>query len=211
MESKTDEIVEQRVVREVAGVVRTPEALGTWSMRPNSTDSIVRTSTSWRTSRPFANVSERCSCRWRISPMSRARRGEPSSIVTISRWRGLQRSLCCFRSARPSRLWVSWRPVEGLAAALTAAAAAGAASGGLGALAARHLGRDRAKLIETMIREGGLVVWVRVRTEEAERLAEQIMRGGGADAVRVHEIALDKRLSELPVAVVVADEIAGRA
>jgi hypothetical protein len=91
----------------------------------------------------------------------------------------------------------------GLAAALAAAAAAGTASGGLGALAARHLGRDRAKLVETLIMEGGLVVWVRVRTEEAERRAEQIMRDGGAEAVRVHEIALDKRLSDLPLASIV--------
>ncbi|MGB3582093.1 MAG: hypothetical protein WBA40_13430, partial [Roseiarcus sp.] len=82
---------------------------------------------------------------------------------------------------------------------------------GLGALAARHLGRDRAKLIETMIIEGGLVVWVRVRTEEAERQAEQIMRDGGAEAVRVHEIALDKRLSDLPLAGIVGDEVSGRA
>jgi hypothetical protein len=37
------------------------------------------------------------------------------------------------------------------------------------------------------------------------------MRDGGAEAVRVHEIALDKRLSDLPLADVVADEIAGRA
>ncbi len=80
---------------------------------------------------------------------------------------------------------------------------------GLGALAARHLGRDRAKLIETTIMEGGLVVWVRVRTEEAERQAEQIMRDGGAEAVRVHEIALDKRLSDLPLAGIVGDEVSG--
>ena len=99
----------------------------------------------------------------------------------------------------------------GLAAALAAAAAAGTASGGLGALAARYLGKERAKLIETMIMEGGLVLWVRIRSEERERLAEEIMRDGGADAVRVHEITLDKRLSELPLADVVADEIAGRA
>jgi hypothetical protein len=81
----------------------------------------------------------------------------------------------------------------------------------LGALAARYLGKERAKLIETMIMEGGLVVWVRVRSEERERLAEAIMRDGGAEAVRVHEIALDKRLSELPLADVVADEVGGRA
>jgi hypothetical protein len=43
----------------------------------------------------------------------------------------------------------------GLAAAVAGAVAGGAASGGLGALAARFLGRERAELIETMISEGG--------------------------------------------------------
>jgi hypothetical protein len=66
------------------------------------------------------------------------------------------------------------------------------ASGGV--LATRHLGdRDHDH-------KGGVVVWVRVRTEEAERQAEQILRDGGTEAVRVHEVASDKRLSELPLA-----------
>src|ERR1700733_12915080 len=46
-----------------------------WSMRSNSTGSTGRTLTSWRTSRPFVSVLERCSFPWRNSPMSRARRG----------------------------------------------------------------------------------------------------------------------------------------
>ena len=59
--------------------------------------------------------------------------------------------------------------------------------------------------------EGGLVVWVRVRSEEREWLAEAIMRHGGAEAVRVHEITLEKRLSDLPLASIVGDEVSGRA
>jgi len=55
-----------------------------------------------------------------------------------------------------------------------------------------------------MISEGGLVLFVRVRSEEAERLAEQIMRDQGVEAVRVHEIAIDKRLKDLPLADVIA-------
>ena len=74
----------------------------------------------------------------------------------------------------------------------------------LGALATRFIGRKRAELIETMISEGGLVLFVRVRSEEAERRAEQIMRDQGVEAVRVHEIAIDKRLNDLPLADVIA-------
>jgi hypothetical protein len=87
----------------------------------------------------------------------------------------------------------------GLAAALAAAAAAGTATGGLGALAAQFLGRERAKLVEAMIMEGGIVLWVRVRSGDAERKAEQIMRDHGLDAVRTHEISIDKRLEDLPL------------
>src|ERR1700690_3198855 len=54
-------------------------------------------------------------------------------------------------------------PGGAVAPALAAAAAAGTASGGLGTLATRHLERDRAKLIETMIMEGGLVLWGGIR------------------------------------------------
>jgi hypothetical protein len=90
--------------------------------------------------------------------------------------------------------------------ALAAAAAAGAATGGVGLLATRHLSQERAKLVETMMLEGGLVLWVRVRSQETEQLAEQIMREHRVDAVRVHEIKLDKRLEDLPLANIVARE-----
>ena len=110
MESKTDEIVEQRVVREVAGVVRTPEVLEKVvdALELNGFDRAdidvmadvetirKRFGTVFVPVEEFADVP-----------------GAPSSIATISRWRELQRSLCCSRSARPSRRWVSWRPVAG--------------------------------------------------------------------------------------------------
>jgi hypothetical protein len=210
MESKTDEIVEQRVVREVAGVVRTPEVLERVvdALELNGFDRAdidvmadvetirKRFGTMFIPLEEFADVPG--------APRRAFVHGDDISMA---------------RSAAFSVLFSIGATVAamgvvasggGLAAALAAAAAAGTASGGLGALAARHLGRDRAKLIETMIMEGGLVLWVRVRSEERERRAEQIMRNGGAEAVRVHEIALDKRLSDLPLASIVGDEISGR-
>jgi hypothetical protein len=59
-------------------------------------------------------------------------------------------------------------------------------------------------MIETMMMEGGLVLWVRVRSEEAERQAEEIMREQGVEQIRVHEIVIDKRLEDLPLADVIA-------
>ena len=86
-----------------------------------------------------------------------------------------------------------------LALALAAAAAGGAAAGGTGALIARLLGRQQAKELESQMATGGLVLWVRVRSPGREELAQQILRGHGAEAVRVHEIEIEKRLEDVPL------------
>ena len=210
MESKTDEIVEQRVVREVAGIVRTPEILEKVvdALELNGFDRadidvmadvetiLKRFGTVFVPVEEFADVPG-------APRRAFVHRDDISSGLSTAF--GVLFSL----GATAATLGVV-ASGGGLAAALAAAAAAGTASGGLGALAARYLGRDRAKLIETMIMRGGLVLWVRVCTEEAERRADEIMRDGGAEAVRVHEITLDKRLSELPLAHIVGDEVSGR-
>lgn len=86
-----------------------------------------------------------------------------------------------------------------LALALAAATAGGAVGGGIGALAARLLGQEQAKELETQMAAGGLVLWVRVRSPDQEQKAQQILVGNGAEAVRVHEIEIDKRLEDLPL------------
>lgn len=87
-----------------------------------------------------------------------------------------------------------------LALALAAAAAGGAAGGGVGALISRVLGAERARDLETLMAAGGLVLWVRVRTSDQEDKAQRTLREHGAEAVRVHEIKIDKRLADLPLA-----------
>lgn len=210
MESKTDEIVEQRVVREVAGVVRTPEVLEKVvdALELNGFDRAdidvmadVETILK-RFGSVFVPVEE-------FADVPGAPRRAFVHRDDISSGLSTAFGVLFSIGATVATLGVV-ASGGGLAAALAAAAAAGTASGGLGALAARYLLRDRAKLIETMIMRGGLVLWVRARTEEAERRADEIMRDGGAEAVRVHEITLDKRLSELPLAHIVGDEVSGR-
>jgi hypothetical protein len=87
-----------------------------------------------------------------------------------------------------------------LAAALAAVALGGTVGGGLGALAARFIGREHARALETELAAGGLVVWVRVRSPELERRAIDILRGHFADGVRAHDITVDKRIADLPLA-----------
>jgi hypothetical protein len=52
---------------------------------------------------------------------------------------------------------------------------------------------------------GGLVLWVRVRSPEREEQAQQILREHGAQAVRVHEIEIDKRFEDTPLSSLVLD------
>jgi len=86
-----------------------------------------------------------------------------------------------------------------LAAAAVAAAAGGAIAGGFGALIARVIGREQAKELERQMAAGGLVLFVRARSPDQEEKAQQILHDHGAEAVRVHEVEIDKRLSELPL------------
>lgn len=204
MEPKTSEILEQSVVREVAGIVRTPETL----------DNVVEALELAGFDRADIDVmADTATIRDRFGtvfiPVE-----ELADVPGTPRRAFIQRDdVSMVRAGAFGMLFYVGATVAALgivasggslAAALAAAAAAGTASGGLGVLATQFLNRERAELIETMIMEGGLVLWVRVRSGNAERRAEQLMREHGVEAVRVHEITLDKRLEDLPLADVVA-------
>jgi hypothetical protein len=87
-----------------------------------------------------------------------------------------------------------------VAAAAAAAAIGGAATGGLGALGlSRFLEERRAKELEALLATGGIILWVRVRSPEQEDKAQEILRKHGGEAVRVHEVEIEKRLEDLPL------------
>jgi hypothetical protein len=206
MKRKTDEIViDQAVVREVAGVVRTTtildnviEALQLAGFDRADIDVMADAKTIRdRFSQIFVPVEDLAD----VPGVPRRAFITDDDVTTLRV--GLF-GILFYIGATAAALSVV-ASGGGLAAAVAGAVAGGAASGGLGALATRFLGRERAELIETMISEGGLVLFVRVRSEEAERRAEQIMCDQGVEAVRVHEITIDKRLKDLPLADVIAD------
>lgn len=87
-----------------------------------------------------------------------------------------------------------------LALVAAAATAAGAVGAGIGASAVRLLGKKQAEELENQLMAGGIVVWVRVRSQEKEAEAQEILAKFGGDAIRVHEIELEKRLDDLPLA-----------
>lgn len=46
---------------------------------------------------------------------------------------------------------------------------------------------------------GGIVLWVRAHDPEKEAQAQEILARFGGEAIRVHEIEIDKRLADLPL------------
>ena len=86
-----------------------------------------------------------------------------------------------------------------LALVAAAAAAAGTVGAGIGAAAIHLLGKKQAEELELQLRAGGMVVWVRVRYPEKEAQAQEILARFGGEAIRVHEIEIDKRLADLPL------------
>jgi hypothetical protein len=88
------------------------------------------------------------------------------------------------------------RTAPALGAAAVAALAAGAVAAGF---AARRLGRKPPPGLEWLTPERGIIMWVRVRSQEQESDAQEILRRHGAQAVRVHEIEIDKRAEDIPL------------
>jgi hypothetical protein len=204
MDSENQQVLEQSVVREVAGIVRSQQALDDVvdalelsGFDRADIDIMADESTILnRFGHMFIPVEE-------LADVPGAPRRAFIRADDVSMVRAQAFGVLFYVGAVAAALGVV-ASGGSLAAALAAAAAAGTASGGIGAAATRFLGRERADLVETMINEGGVVLWVRVRSEEAEKRAEQILRAHGAEAVRVHEITLEKRLEDLPLADVIA-------
>lgn len=86
-----------------------------------------------------------------------------------------------------------------LALVAAAAAAAGTVGAGIGAAAIHLLGKKQAEELELQLMAGGIVVWVRVRDPEREAQAQEILASFGGEAIRVHEIEIEKRLADLPL------------
>jgi hypothetical protein len=80
-----------------------------------------------------------------------------------------------------------------------AAAIGAVAAGGIGALIARAFARRHARELAAQLAARDLVLCVRVRSIEQEAKAQDILIGHGAEAVRPHEIQIEKRLEHLPL------------
>jgi hypothetical protein len=95
--------------------------------------------------------------------------------------------------------WIVVKSGGELIWACVAAAIGAIAAGWIGAQLARALARRRIRHLEAQLITSDLVLLVRVRSAEEEAKATEILLRHGAQAVRPHEITIDKRLEHLPL------------
>ena len=86
------------------------------------------------------------------------------------------------------------------AAAVTIALLAALAVGAIASLLTiRILRPAQSRALEPVMAAHGIVLWVRVRTPDQEDKAQQILRQHGGQAIRVHEIEVEKHPEEIPL------------
>jgi hypothetical protein len=86
-----------------------------------------------------------------------------------------------------------------MAATVAGAVVGGVAGAGLGALLAGAIIRRRAGQVSEQLAEGGMVLWVSLRDDDAERRALQILTNVGARDVHVHELEREWTLKDRPL------------
>jgi hypothetical protein len=85
------------------------------------------------------------------------------------------------------------------AQAIVSAALLGIIAGGIGFSFAAFAFRRKRQDFEELLASRGLILWVRLRSPEQEDMAQEILRLYGGRALRVHEIDIEKRASDLPL------------
>jgi hypothetical protein len=86
------------------------------------------------------------------------------------------------------------------AATVIVALLAALVAGAIGALLTiRILRPPQSRALEPLMAERGIVLWVRVRSADQENKAQQILHQHGGQAIRVHEIDIEKHPEEIPL------------
>lgn len=85
------------------------------------------------------------------------------------------------------------------AQAIVSAALIGVIAGGIGFFLAASAFRRKRQDYEELLASRGLILWVRVRSPDQEDRAQDFVRAHGGRAVRVHEVDIEKRASDLPL------------
>ena len=78
-------------------------------------------------------------------------------------------------------------PASTVAASIAAIAIGGSPAAVVGTLLARRAGKHHKDYYATQIKHGGILLWVRVKNKEKEKLAVEILKGHSGHDVHVHD------------------------
>jgi hypothetical protein len=84
-------------------------------------------------------------------------------------------------------------------AAAIAALLAAIIAGSIGSLLVLRIFRPQSKALEPHMAARGIVLWVRVRSPDRKDKAQHILRQYGGQAIRAHEIEIEKHPEEIPL------------
>ncbi len=150
---------------------------------------------------------------WRAS--TRFERGSAPPILPPRNWltsrgrrggRSSPAKMCPLSTRSMATAYFVLARGAGGAEAAVAAALVGVVVAGAGfLLVARIFRRDEALGLDKLMATRGLILWVRVRSPEQQALAQEILRAHRAQAIRVHEIEIEKRPEDLPLGTVRPD------
>ena len=197
MDRSSDTVIERAKIREVAGIFRSRDALDatTAELLESGFDRAELAVTSRQAVRQQLGIDVPAEELPEIPAIPRRPFFGPEDVTLVA---GMGIGILMFAGAALGAFAVTVSGGSSAGAAL-AALVGGTVVGSIGTWIVRRLRRERAPEIDVPDRVGELVLFVRVRSPDREAKAQEILTAHGAEAVRVHEIEIDKRLEDIPL------------
>jgi hypothetical protein len=197
MDRANDTIIERVRIREVAGVFRSRDALDATvgALAESGFDRADIAVTSRKAVREKLGIEVPAEEIPEVTEAPRRPFFGPEDVALVA---GMGIGILMFVGAALGAFAVTASGGSSAAAAL-AALVGGTVVGGIAAWIVRRLRRERIPEIDTPDTVGELVLFVRVRSTDRVIKAQEILGTHGAEAVRLHEIGIDKRLQDVPL------------
>ena len=197
MDRSSDTVIERAKIREVTGIFRSRDALDATAaeLLESGFDRAELAVTSRQAVRQQLGIDVPAEELPEIPAIPRRPFFGPEDVTLVA---GMGIGILMFAGAALGAFAVTVSSGSSAGAAL-AALVGGTVVGSIGTWIVRRLRRERAPEIDVPDRVGELVLFVRVKSPDREAKAQEILTAHGAEAVRVHEIEIDKRLQDIPL------------
>jgi hypothetical protein len=194
MDQSNDTVIERVRVREVAGIFRSRDALDATvdALLESGFDRADIAVSSRYAAREKLGIDVPAEVIPEVPVVPRRPFFGPEDVTLVT---GMGIGILIFAGAALGAFAVVASGGSSAAAALVG----GSIVGSVGAWIARRLRREHIPEVDVPNIAGELVLFVRVRSTERESKAREILAAYGAEAVRVQEIEIDKRLQDIPL------------